>query len=168
MERLEAELKQMSSALAQQSDAAGQSVVKQREDTNDRLTQIEQTLEGMRAVIRQMREMQDELSNQVKSQERREVKKSSSTFADNSSNSPSPTPVPMQGRLVLQNWTGQSHRVVVNGQTYWVSPGRTVLSVPHAIVEAYMPAHEGPQLFGMSNWKWNGQGYEMFITLRTT
>lgn len=169
-EKVDAELRRLSAAVSEQRTAAAEDPSGRQRDTDDRLAQVDQTLEGMWAVIHEMRKTHDELTNQMKRVEQSLSKKliETSYQDDKPKRSTSPKPVPMHGRLVVENWTGKSHRMVVNGQSYWVSPGRTILTVPHAIVEAYMPNHEGPKLWGLSNWKWNGQGYEMFITLRTT
>lgn len=70
------------------------------------------------------------------------------------------------GRLVLQNWMGSEQFVLVNGAGHQIPPGRTVLTVPHSILEVYMPRHEAAKLWGMTNWKQKGDEYEMQIDLR--
>ena len=73
---------------------------------------------------------------------------------------------PESGKLILQNLSGLSHYVSVNGTRHLVSPGRTEIWIPRAIVEVYLPHHESPKLWGMSNWKWTGQHHEMLINIR--
>jgi hypothetical protein len=75
-------------------------------------------------------------------------------------------PIPMQGRLVVRNWTTTSHHLSVNGALYLVQPGRTDIPVPYQQVEAYMPGHELPKVLGMSFWRWTGRDYEMWMDVK--
>ena len=43
---------------------------------------------------------------------------------------PQPLPQPRNGKLVIQNWTGLSQYVSVNGSRFYVGPGRTEMRVP--------------------------------------
>jgi hypothetical protein len=81
-------------------------------------------------------------------------------------NVPPIAPTPMQGRLVVQNWTRLSQYLSVNGALYLVQPGRTDISVPYQQVEAYIPGHELPKLLGMSFWRWTGRDYEMWMDVK--
>jgi hypothetical protein len=74
--------------------------------------------------------------------------------------------VPMQGRLVVQNWTRFSQYLSVNGALHLVQPGRTDIPVPYQQVEAYSPGHELPKLLGMSFWRWTGRDYEMLLEIK--
>jgi len=76
------------------------------------------------------------------------------------------SPVVTQGRLVVQNWTGMPHYLAVNKVQHYIQPGRTDISVPYQVVEAYLPSHESPKLLGMSLWRWNGRDYEMPLEIR--
>ena len=71
-----------------------------------------------------------------------------------------------QGRLVVQNMTGGPHYLSVNKVQYRVPPGRTDIWVPYQAVEAYLPSHESPKLFGMTLWRWTGRGYEMPLEIK--
>jgi hypothetical protein len=82
-------------------------------------------------------------------------------------NSTTPSsPTSASGQLILQNWTGGSQYVLVNGIGYQVPPGRRVLTVPYSILEVYVPRYESAKLWGMTNWKRNGENYEMLVYLR--
>ena len=76
-------------------------------------------------------------------------------------------PPPMlTGTLILQNDTGVTQVATINGIRYQVPPGRSELPVPRAILEVYLPWYEQPKLWGMSNWRWTGQRYEMLIEIK--
>ena len=77
-----------------------------------------------------------------------------------------PPPPVLTGTLLLQNETGVTQVATINGTRYQVSPGRSELPVPRAILEVYLPGHEQPKLWGMSNWRWSGQRYEMLIEIK--
>lgn len=77
-----------------------------------------------------------------------------------------PQSVSATGRLILQNWTGSEQFVLVNGAGHQIPPGRTTLTVPHSILEVFMPRYESARLWGMTNWKQTGDGYEMQVDLR--
>jgi hypothetical protein len=91
------------------------------------------------------------------------------TRSDNPAPKLVPVPaVPIQGKVVLQNWTGNRQYVSVNGLRFWVEPGYTEVWVGYSPAEVYIPGVEQPKLFGMSMWRWNGREYEMRIDLRLT
>ena len=73
---------------------------------------------------------------------------------------------PITGSLVVNNWTGISQNIRINGVLYSVPAGSTTISVPYSIVEAYMPSWEAPKLWGMSNWIHNGKHHFMTINIR--
>jgi hypothetical protein len=79
---------------------------------------------------------------------------------------PSAPVVPTHGTLVIRNWTGVSQYISVNGRQFYVRPGLTTVTVPHAIVEVYLPGFEMPKLMGVSNWRRTGRGYEMPLDIR--
>jgi len=81
---------------------------------------------------------------------------------------PKPRPlVPVaDGRFVIFNRTGVSQYVSVNGLRFYAAPGRTEMKIPRTIVEAYLPGFECPKLLGMSNWRWTGRQYEMWMDIR--
>jgi len=72
----------------------------------------------------------------------------------------------LTGTLILQNDTGVSQVATINGRRYQVPPGRSELPVPRAVLEVYLPWYEQPKLWGMSNWRWTGQRYEMVIAIK--
>jgi len=77
-----------------------------------------------------------------------------------------PPPPMLTGTLILQNDTGVTQVAAINGGRYQVLPGRSELPVPRAILEVYLPSYEQPKLWGMSNWRWTGQRYEMLIEMK--
>ena len=68
-----------------------------------------------------------------------------------------------QGRLVVQNRTGVPHYLSVYKVQHYIQPGRADIWVPYQAMEAYLPSHELPKLFGMSFWRRTGWDYAMFV-----
>lgn len=87
---------------------------------------------------------------------------------DDGRKSEQPLTLPMapQGRLIVYNEACVRRYISINGEGYWVAPGRSgEFWVPHAVVEVYLPYWEQPKLMGMSNWRWNGRCHQMGIRI---
>jgi hypothetical protein len=75
------------------------------------------------------------------------------------------TTQPVNGKLVLDNQTPNSHWVSVNGDLYPVAPGRTEIVIRVNRATIYLPYHEGPKQWDLDRWRWNGQNYELLLTI---
>ncbi len=72
---------------------------------------------------------------------------------------------PIKGKLVLDNQTESAHWVSVNGILYSVAPGRTEMGIPVNRATVYLPYHEAPKQWNLDRWRWNGQSYELLVTI---
>ena len=76
-------------------------------------------------------------------------------------------PVPStQGRLVINNLSGLTRDVVVNGTAYTFAPGTWQVPVPHKEVQTQLSASAIPHLWGSDYWRQTDNGPEMRLELR--
>jgi hypothetical protein len=76
-------------------------------------------------------------------------------------------PVPqMQGRLIINNLSGLTRDVTVNGTNYTFQPGAWQVPVPHREVTTQVSAGEIPRLWGSDFWRQTENGPEMRLELR--
>ena len=73
---------------------------------------------------------------------------------------------PVQGRLVINNLSGLTRDVTVNGTTYTFAPGSWQVPVPHREVTTQVSIHEIPRLWGSDFWRQTDSGPEMRLELR--
>lgn len=73
---------------------------------------------------------------------------------------------PMQGRLVINNLSGLTRDVIVNGTTYTFAPGSWQVPVPHREVTTQVSIGEIPRLWGSDFWRQTDNGPEMRLDLR--
>ena len=139
-------------AQAQPGSDANASAVKQLVGVSDeKIARIREQLDDLETATS---DLQKKLLPQTMLQEEREEKEVE------------PAPPAWTGTLIMQNDTGVTQVATINGTRYQVPPGRSELRVPRAILEVYLPGHEQPKLWGMSNWRWSGQRYEMLIEIK--
>ncbi|MCE9557201.1 MAG: hypothetical protein K8T91_27955 [Planctomycetes bacterium] len=76
-------------------------------------------------------------------------------------------PVPaVQGRLVINNLSGLTRDVTVNGTTYTFAPGSWQVSIPYRDVTTQVALGEIPRLWGSDFWRQTDNGPEMRLDLR--
>lgn len=73
---------------------------------------------------------------------------------------------PMQGRLIINNLSGLTRDVMVNGANYTFQPGAWQVPVPHREVTTQLSAGEIPRLWGSDFWRQTENGPEMRLELR--
>lgn len=73
---------------------------------------------------------------------------------------------PTEGTVVLQNWTGSTQYVAVNGERLYAPPGRTERTVPLGPVEVYLPGTEVPRRYQRDFFRWNGEEYAFQVDIR--
>ncbi len=73
---------------------------------------------------------------------------------------------PTKGVVVINNWTGATHSVVVNGKSYRVGPGRVTVTVDYGRVVTQVAGEAEPRQWDNSYWKKVGGEHQLALDLK--
>jgi hypothetical protein len=74
--------------------------------------------------------------------------------------------VKKQGTVFINNWTGDTHLVSINGTQYFIQPGRTRVGTEYGELTTQLPWFETPNKWKASHWKMVGDEYQITLDLR--
>lgn len=71
-----------------------------------------------------------------------------------------------EGTVIVNNWTGVTHIVAINGKTYRVAPGRSEIKTQYGLLTTQLVEYESPQQWEASRWKDVDGEYELTLDLK--
>jgi len=79
---------------------------------------------------------------------------------------PEEAPTPTAGTVIVNNETGVSHWVAINGASRLIAPGRTSFEIDYGPIRTQLTQFEGERTWPASHWRKVGDRYEITLDLR--
>ena len=125
-----------------------------------RLEQQMQTLE------KYLEKMTKEIEDPKVSEDLRGLLKELGAMVHEMRKIPTPPVRPTEGTLIVENLTGLTQSLTVNGVAYAIAPGRTDMKVPFGDVQTQLALFEAPKKWTEKNWKQGKTGPELVVSIR--